>query len=168
MTAMRRTETFTSWSGATTGNHTSLTIDLPSGTVEVRGVDAHGLVGLVRVGRLCVQRDAHEPALAAVPSPRWGATDPGVRAQQIGHAWGRIPAEGQRGRIRGVRVPVGGDGAHFEPALAQKRREGGGEPRDEPADLDGADAGGDLKREAAHESPASRRALRESWCLAQA
>jgi hypothetical protein len=36
---MRRTETFTSWSGATTGNHTSLTIDLPSGTVEVRGVD---------------------------------------------------------------------------------------------------------------------------------
>ncbi len=40
---MRRTETFTSWSGFTTGNHTSLTIDLPSGTIEVRSVDTASL-----------------------------------------------------------------------------------------------------------------------------
>jgi hypothetical protein len=37
---MRRTETFTSWAGATTGNRTMLTIDLPSGTIEVRSGDS--------------------------------------------------------------------------------------------------------------------------------
>ncbi len=40
---MRRTETFTSWSGATTGNHTSVHIDIPSGTVEVRGIESSTL-----------------------------------------------------------------------------------------------------------------------------
>jgi DUF4097 and DUF4098 domain-containing protein YvlB len=40
---MRRTETFTSWTGATTGNHTMLTIELPSGSVEVRSVESSAL-----------------------------------------------------------------------------------------------------------------------------
>lgn len=38
---MRRTETFTSWTGATTANRTTVTIDLPSGTIEVRGVETN-------------------------------------------------------------------------------------------------------------------------------
>ncbi len=40
---MRRTETFTSWTGATTGNRTMLTVDLPSGTIEVRSSESSTL-----------------------------------------------------------------------------------------------------------------------------
>ncbi len=49
---MRRTETFTNWTGATTGNRTSLHIDIPSGTVEVRGVES---------STLTVQLDTDQP-----------------------------------------------------------------------------------------------------------
>ena len=49
---MRRTETFTSWPGATTGNHTSVNIDIPSGSVEVRGVES---------STITVQLDTDQP-----------------------------------------------------------------------------------------------------------